>query len=423
MGNIQDTPKEYITPNSIEEIIAIVKNAKKNQRKIRVVGSGHSWSKLVPSGDILLSLNRLTGIEKIDKKKQEATVYGGTKIWALANVLFEHGWGMENFGDINRQSIAGAISTGTHGSGIEFGSLSTQVTGLEIITANGVLLECSEEKNIQLFQAARVSLGLLGIIVKVKLRIVPAHRLKLVEQKSTLDHTLNHLEEHLQNRHFEFYWFPGTKFTYLKTMNTSNAPINNGGWKYKIETLFIENYLLWLMCNLVKLFPSLANRISSFSGKAVQNGVFVNYNHLMLSTPRLVTFTDMEYAFPIAQFKTVIQEIEKTIHEENLKEHFPIVCRFVKGDDIYLSHAYNQDMAYISLHNYGKRNYPEYFNKLEQIFIKHNGRPHWGKFHSLKKNALKKRYPKWDDFMEIRKQLDPDGIFVNDYLKKLLEIH
>ncbi|HAS43630.1 MAG TPA: FAD-binding oxidoreductase [Microscillaceae bacterium] len=422
MGNVKDTPKAYLEPSNEEEIVAIVQKALKESKKIRVVGSGHSWSPLVPGGDLLLSLDQWQGIVSIDETNQVAEVKAGTKIWRLGKLLHEKGWGMENFGDINRQSIAGAMSTGTHGSGLGLGTLSTQAVGFTLVTGKGEIVECSAQENPNLFKAAQVSMGLLGIITKIKIRIIPAQVLKAVKSTQNLDNTLAHIGQHLQNRHFEFYWFPGTKYTYHKTMNVTDEPAKALGWKHKFQDIFIENYLLWVICRIVKLFPSLAKRVSNFSGKVLKDGLFINYNHLLLSQPRLVTFTDWEFAFPVEKFAEVVKTMEAVMAQKNLKEHFPLVCRFVKGDDIPLSPAYGRDTAYISFHTYAKRKNPEYLEHLEQVVKSFGGRPHWGKFHTYTTQELQALYPQWQVFMTIREQIDPQQIFVNDYLEKLLDI-
>ena len=422
MGNVKDIPKAYLEPPTETELVNIVQKARQEGRKIRVVGSGHSWSPIVPSGDLLLSLDQWQGIVSIDETNQVAEVKAGTKIWRLGELLHEKGWGMENFGDINRQSLAGAISTGTHGSGIGFGTLSTQAVGFTIITGNGEVVACSAQENPDLFKAAQVSMGLLGIITKIRIRIIPAQVLKAVKRTRYLDDTLANLDEHLQNRHFEFYWFPGTQYTYHKTMNTTQEPAKPLGWKHRFQDIFIENYLLWVICQLVKVFPAMAKRVSNFSGKVLKDGQFVNYNHRLLSQPRLVTFTDWEFAFPVEKFTEVIKSMEAVMKQQNLKEHFPLVCRFVKGDDIPLSPAYGRDTAYVSFHTYGKRKNPEYLKHMEQVVKSFEGRPHWGKFHTYTTSELQALYPEWETFMSIREQVDPQQIFVNDYLQKLLNI-
>src|SRR5205807_1829884 len=207
-GSVKSMPRQVVKPGNIDQLARLVRDYGRDGRHVRVVGAGHSFTPLVQSDDVLMSLDEMQGVESVDTTAGRATVLGGTRLKKLGGTLFEHGVAQENLGDIDMQSISGAISTGTHGTGTRFGTLSTQVEGFTLVTAAGEILECSTEREPDVFKAAQVSLGALGVIAKVKLRVVPARRMRYQGQPRKLADCLEHLEQYKQdNNHFEFYWF------------------------------------------------------------------------------------------------------------------------------------------------------------------------------------------------------------------------
>jgi len=391
-------------------------------RHVRVVGSGHSFTPLVQTDDILMSLDNLQGVEEIDAEHGRVTVLGGTKLKHLGDVLFAYGLAQENLGDINVQSIAGAISTGTHGTGVRFGSLATQVEGLTLVTASGELLECSPEHNPDIFKAAQVSLGTLGVIAKVTLRVVPAKRLHYTGQRKKLAECLTHLEQYKQeNSHFEFFWFPYTEWVQAKFLNeTAEPPSKNTFWG-TFNKIVLENWVYWLLSECNRLAPGLSKTVCNISASSIASIDEINYSHLLYATPRMVRFQEMEYNIPAEHTRTVINEISECINREQFQVHFPLECRFVHADNIWLSPAYQRDSAYIAVHMYRGMPYQSYFEHIEEIFRRYNGRPHWGKMHTRTAAELAALYPHWHDFRRIRAALDPQGIFLNAYLGKLFD--
>jgi len=247
-----------VMPRSIDELAKVVGECGISGRHVRVAGSGHSFTPIAQSDDILLSLENMQGIESIDSERGTVTVLGGTVLKNLGEMLFEHGLAQENLGDIDVQSISGAISTGTHGTGIRFGTLSTQVVGFTLVTASGEILECSLEREPEIFKAAQVSLGTLGVIAKVKLRVVPAKRLHYLGQRKELADCLAHLEQYKQeNSHFEFLWFPYTGGVQAKFLNETTEPVSKSTLLGNINKLVLENYVYWLLSESYRLFPNL----------------------------------------------------------------------------------------------------------------------------------------------------------------------
>ncbi|MEK3746285.1 D-arabinono-1,4-lactone oxidase [Brevibacillus sp. FSL K6-0770] len=419
-GNVQSQPRHIAMPQSLDEVISVVRACKADGTRIRVVGSGHSFTRLVQTEECLLSLDRLQGIVHVDQEQQTVEVWAGTKLKTLGALLHQAGYSQENLGDINAQSIAGAVSTGTHGTGIQFGSVSTQVVGLTVVTASGEVLEVSEQSHPDLFKAMQVSLGLLGIIVRVKLRVLPAYRLRYQSHRMPLDECLSSLDTFKQShRHFEFYTFPYSDTVQVKFMNETSEPSSaNQQWSY-MKKMVVENGLFWLLSESCRLRPTLTQSVSKLSAQSVPNVNESGYSHELFATPRLVRFYEMEYCIPAEHMGEAIKEMRQAIEQERFAVHFPLECRYVKQDDIWLSPAYERDSAFIAVHMYKGMPYEAYFARMEQIFRRFGGRPHWGKMHNMTAEHLHQVYPRLPDFLAIRAQLDPDGMFVNPYLSEL----
>jgi FAD-linked oxidoreductase len=422
-GSVKSTPIEVIKPRSVDELTCLIGEYGRTGRRVRVVGAGHSFTPLVQTSDILISLDDIQGIESIDTEHNTVTVFGGTRLKQLGEQLLEHGLAQENLGDIDVQSIAGAISTGTHGTGVRFGSLSTQVEGITLVTASGEVLECSAEQNSEIFKAAQVSLGVLGVIVRVKLRVVPAKRLHYLGNRKKLSECLANLEQYRQeNSHFEFYWFPYTDLVQTKFINETDVPAKGGNLWGEFNKIVLENGVFWLLSEACRLVPRFCKSVANISGQAIANVDETDYSHRLYTTPRLVRFNEMEYNIPMEYTSEVISEIQQCINEKQFKVHFPIECRFVHADDIWLSPAYQRASTYIAVHMYCGMPYREYFYHIEEIFKRYQGRPHWGKLHTRTASELAELYPHWDDFLRVRASLDPQGVFLNDYLRELFAV-
>ncbi|MBD1371882.1 FAD-binding protein [Hazenella sp. IB182357] len=420
-GSVKCQPQAVLYPQTIAEVVALVKKAKQEQRLIRVVGSGHSFTRLVETDDQLVSLDRLQGIVEMDEERKTALVWGGTKLKALGELLAERGYSQENLGDINAQSIAGAISTGTHGTGIQFGSISTQAVEITMVNGEGEMVCCSAEQNPDLFKAAQVSLGTLGIIVQVRLRVLPKYRLHLNSFRLPLSECIQQLEHYKQeNRHFEFYWFPYTDLVQMKLTNITEAePTRNETVKFFKEVV-VENGAFWCLSEATRFVPKLAPAVSRISANGIPATNEIEESHRMFATSRLVRFQEMEYSIPADCLPAAMAEIKASIDQHQFAVHFPIECRFVAADDIWLSSAYGRDSAYIAVHMYRGMEYEAYFKQLESILQKYEGRPHWGKMHHMEHDSIKHSYPKLEQFNQFREQMDPQGLFLNDYVRKML---
>jgi FAD-linked oxidoreductase len=420
-GSVTSSPAAIHYPTSLDQIIAIVRECRERGCGLRVVGAGHSFTPLAWTDGVLMSLDRYTGLEHVDQTAAQATVRAGTQIKALGELLFAHGLAQANLGDIDVQSIAGAISTGTHGSGATLGSISTQVVGLTLVTAAGERIECSETHNREIFKAAQVALGALGIITSVTLQLLPAYRLDYTWQRETLDVCLTHVEDYRRdNRNFEFFWLPYSDGTLTKRMNVTDAPARSKNVLRQFNELVLENGVFWIFSELCRRFPAASPRISALLSQLISGGRDINYSHKIFATPRLVKFQEMEYSLPAENLVAALRAIDACIRRNRFQVHFPIECRFVRADDIYLSPASGRDSAYIAVHMYKGMAYRAYFDAAEAILRAYGGRPHWGKMHSLTARELRPLYPRWDDFQAMRRRLDPAGLFLNAYLRTLL---
>ncbi len=422
-GIVKCQPQKIKYPKSEKELQKVVQKCIKKGQRLRVCGTGHSWNPLCETDEVMISLDEYQGLEHIDEEKKQATVFAGTKLHLLGKLLFEYGLGMKNMGDIDEQSIAGAVSTGTHGTGMELGSLSTQVVGLTLITGTGDIVECSETENRELFKAAQVSLGMLGVISKVTLQCDPAYKLKLHVDKEPITSVFSNLERYNQdNRNFEFYWFPYTDYVQTKFSNITQEPAQDTGRMAYMTDMVLENGLFGVMSAATRVIPKFSNPLARFSAWAVSTSDKVNWSHKVYTMPRLVKFNEMEYNVPLDRFQEVFEEIRACIDREQFNVHFPLENRFSPADDIYLSSAYGRESAYISCHVYKGKPYQKYFKALENIFRKYDGRPHWAKLHTLTANELADIYPKWEEFRTIRQQCDPNGVFLNGYLRELVGV-
>jgi len=400
--------------------------AKKNNRKIRMVGSGHSPSDIACTDDIMISLSNLNRILEVNHQTNEVKVEAGITISKLNEQLLRHGLAISNLGSISDQTIAGAISTGTHGTGISFGILATMITSLEVITADGSLVGCSEKINGELFKAALCSLGCLGIIVTVTLKVEKAFKLHAIQAPSKLQDVLKDLDKLVkENQHFRFWWFPHTQNVITWAANRTekrSVPILENWFQDRFLGYHLLEFLLYLSTFVPSSVPSLNTAyfqllFSKLNEKVDQSFKVFNFDCLF---KQYVT----EWAIPIENTAEALIALEKFIESHDIKAHFPVEVRFVKKDEIPLSPAYGRDTCFIGIimyRPYGQDTPIEkYWTGYTEIMQKYNGRPHWAKAYELTPDQLEKVYPKMEDFLTIRQQLDPNQMFVNDYIARHL---
>jgi FAD-linked oxidoreductase len=409
-------PRRVVEPEDVEAVADLVRACRGARRRLRVVGAAHSFTPIAATDDTGVTLDHHQGIVDVDHASGTATVRGGTRLAALGEELFAHGLAQENLGDVDRQSIAGAVATGTHGTGGALGSISTQVVALELVTGTGEVRWLTESADRDLLRAAQVSLGLLGVVTQVTLRVRPAYRLRYLAERRRLDDVLADLDELVgAHRHVEFFWFPYSEHVQLKVQDETDEPLSGRVRSVVSETLR-ENAALWGVSQIGRTFLGLSPALGRLSGRAVGSVTGVDWSHRVFASRRWARFDEMEYSLPREQLPDALRELRRLIAERRFPVNFPIEVRFVAGDDIWLSPAHGRESAYVAVHVAQGKPSREYFRAAEEILAGRGGRPHWGKVHSLSPAALALRYPHWEDFLALRAELDPDGVFLNDYL-------
>ncbi len=422
-GSVQSPRTPVLTPDSGAALAAVLADAARAGKPVRMVGAGHSFSPLVASEGIIVSLDRLQGIIDVDTATRIARVHAGTRLFALGGALAERGLAMENLGDINVQSIAGATSTGTHGTGLAFGNLATQVAAMKFVTADGREVVASPDENPALLAGGRIGLGSLGALTELSLRLVPAFRLKLERGRMALEDCLAQADALVAaNRQFEFYWLPHTESVLTKKWNVTDAPVDEVGFGRWVSDVLLENVAFGALCRLGRAVPSMCPPLSRFCASMVSHSEQVDASWSMLSTVRAVRFNEMEWSVPAERGADALREIKALIGRREFPLMFPLEIRWVRGDDIWLSPDFGRDSVHISVHQYVGMPHEAYFAAVQAICLNHGGRPHWGKMHSLKAAQLSRLYPRWDDFLALRETMDPAGVFLTPYLRALFGV-
>lgn len=417
-GNQQSVAADVLTPGTVDELAAQVKEASGSGRRIKAVGSGHSFTDIAVADDRRLFLHRLAGLVSIDAPL--VTVQAGMPLHVLNALLAEHGLAMPNLGDIDQQTVAGAISTGTHGTGAEHSTLASAVEGVTLVTGAGEVLEVRKDDPI--FPAVRLGLGALGVLVEVTLRCVEAFTLLADERPMALPEVLAGLDEWIAgNEHCEFYWYPYTDRAQLKINNkvpANDRPLSRfRGW---MDDEFLANTVFGAANRLGKAVPATVPTISAVAARALTARTYTERSDRVFCTPRRVHFTEMEYEIPRAALPEVIEALPRVIAGLPFKVQFPVEVRFTGPDDVWLSHGYGRDSAYVAVHQFTGVDYEPYFRAVEAVCQPLGGRPHWGKLHYRTAADLRPVYEKFDDFVAVRDRLDPARVFTNDYLDRVL---
>lgn len=422
-GYVESPRTPVLTPDSSAALAAVLADAARGGKPVRMVGAGHSFSPLVASDGVIVSLDKLQGILGVDTATGIGRVHAGTRLYALGAALAERGLAMENLGDINVQSVAGATSTGTHGTGLGFGNIATQIAALKFVTADGREMAASPDENPDLFAGGRIGLGSLGALTELSLRLVPAFRLKLERGRMDLEDCLAQADALVAaNRQFEFYWLPHTETVLTKKWNVTDAPVDEVGFGRWVSDVLLENVAFGALCKVGKAVPSLCPPLSRFCASLVSASEQVDASWSMLSTVRAVRFNEMEWSVPAARGADALREIKALISRREFPLMFPLEYRWVKGDDIWLSPNFGRDSVHISVHQYVGMPFEGYFDAVQAICLNHGGRPHWGKVHALKAAQLARLYPHWDDFLALRERMDPAGVFLTPYLRGLFGV-
>ncbi|WP_276253844.1 D-arabinono-1,4-lactone oxidase [Halomontanus rarus] len=389
-GNLTFTPAGIAKPESEEAVQEIVRQCADVGRTVRVVGAGHSWTPVVETDDLLVSLDEMTGMVDHDREANTATILGGTTLQEAALEIQSANLAMPNLGDVSMQTVAGAFGTGTHGTGTEFGNLATTLRGGRMVTGTGEIREFDADEDPEFLNAVRVSLGTLGVFTELELELVPAYKLERREYCTTFEQCRDHIEDlERENRNFDFYWYPRSDEVKLRLLNGPGGGTDPADLEY---ASLVQKETDWW------------------------NQIIPEHNEMARK------FEEMEYAVPADEAEECFLEVRDRIREEwRADAGWRVLRRTVAADDTYLSADYGRETVTMGIIQNASLEYAEYFEDIEEIFKRYDGRPHWGKRHTRRAGELRELYPKWDRFQEVRREMDPDGVFVSEYLTELLE--
>jgi L-gulono-1,4-lactone dehydrogenase len=384
---------------------------------VKVAGSGHSFTDIACTDGVMVDPSRMNRLLRVEGN--EVTVEAGITLRELGPALAERGLALENQGDVDAQTVAGAISTATHGTGGRFGNISSQVVGLRLVTAAGEVLDLRAGDDLL---AARVSLGALGAISAVSLRCVPAFTIHRVDEPLPLDDVLSRLDEHVDgNDHFELFVFPYTRTALtLTSQRTDREPRPAGRAQVLVRDVLLENAALEAASRMGRRFPALIPRVNRTLVRAMSRAEHLDRSHRVYANRRSVRFTEMEYAIPRERTAEALERVLALIERRRIRVGFPIELRVVAPDDALLSTAEGRPTGYIAVHQYRGMEFESYFRAVESIMDEYDGRPHWGKRHYQSAATLRPRYAGFDRFLAVRDRLDPERKFENDYVRRVL---
>ena len=420
-GSITCEPNHCARPVNLEQIQAEVLRAAEEGERLRPIGSGLSSSALCWTDDNHLSLDRFSGIESADAQRRRVWVRAGTRLGSLMESLADRDWALENAPDNDTATVAGAIATASHGSGAVFGNLSTLVTGLRLVCADGSIRQCSAEQNPELFNATRVSLGALGIVSHVELQCVDHYRLRLSNRRATLGETLARLEElKRDHRNFEFFWFPYADTVIQRRLDETRDAPSALTPLVALKRQTVDHTLFRAVTEAAQRAP----RFTEYASRAITQRV-ADRNEVLdaraaYPVRRRLRHVQMEYAIPAARVGDTLRQLDRVIRALQFRLPMPVEVRFVRRDDLWLSPQYERDSACISVPAFRQSDYSAYFAAITEIFDRADGRPHWGTVHDKTAAELRALYPRFGDFCTLREQLDPHGVFLNPSLAALL---
>ncbi len=417
-GGVTCKPRHIVMPKDEVELAAAIRQA---QGVVRVPGTGHSFTPLNATDGMLIDLASFTGIRGMDTERQIATIAAGTPIWDAGPALCSLGYAFNNQGDIDRQTLGGVVSTGTHGTGLTLGSFSADVAGFRMMLASGEVIDCTSIENEDIYEAGRLSLGLLGVLTEISMRVRPAY--KLVEKTALM--SVAEIFEQLpglvsSNRHFEFFWFPYADVAVCKTLNETDKPSPKPRSSEEMfkrgEKRSGDSYVFAWANEALPYAPLLLRPVHRFFSRFMPGPERVRWSHEIFPSPRIVRFNEIEYGVPFDRGADCVREIVEVVRKKRINTGFPIEFRSVAADDVWLSPFYKRASATISIHQYHKIDAAPLFEICEAIFRKYEGRPHWGKMHARTAKELEALYPKYGEFLKLRRKLDPKNKFLNAYL-------
>jgi L-gulonolactone oxidase len=421
-GDQSCAPAEMLRPAGREELAEVVGVAASAGRRVSVAGAGHSFTEAALTDGTMIDVGALSGVIDADRSSGLVRVGGGTVLADLNEELSRLGLAMENLGDIDRQTLAGAISTGTHGTGAKLRNISAQVEALELVLGDGSVRELTVAGEPELLRAARVGVGALGAISAVTLRCVPAFTLRRVDSPCPREEVLDAFQQRAdENDHFELFTFPyADSALVLERNRTDEPPRPRGRAAAFLNDIVLENWALEAISAAGKLLPRAIPSLSRLAAWLASGSTATDRSDRIFANERRVRFTEMEYGVPREHGPEAARRVIEWVRANRYPVFFPIEMRVTAGDDAFLSPSHERDTAYIAVHQYRGMEWRPYFEAVEAIMDEYGGRPHWGKRHFQTATTLAGRYPRWPDFQAARDELDPDRVFANEYAERVL---
>ena len=421
-GNQRCVPESIVVASSTATVAGLAARASSRRSRLKAIGAGHSFTAAAMTDGTLVRLDGLDAVESLDPATGVAVVGAGITLHRLSRELDERGRALPNLGDIDVQTVAGATSTATHGTGRRHGNVSTGIVGFEIVTGAGEALWCDASTEPELFRFGRVGVGALGIVTRVAIATVPAFNLRARESGEPVDGILDDWAGFRASAdHPEFFWLPGSPLALVKRNDRTTEPIEPlSRARFLTDKILKENVAFGLSQRLVRRFPATRDRVARTIAASVAPSERVDKSFRVFASPRRVKFLESEYGVPVDALPEAFARVRRLAESLDLPPAFPVEVRCSRGDDIPLSTAHGRDTGWIAVHQYVGMPYGDYFRGVEAIMADYEGRPHWGKHHTLGAGHLAARYPEWEGFVELRARLDPHGIFANDYLDRCL---
>ncbi|TWG96965.1 FAD-linked oxidoreductase [Nocardioides sp. J9] len=416
---------QAVTPADAAEVVEVVTSARAAGRTVKAAGTGHSFTGIATPRDVHLRPDRMRGIVAVDRDAMTVTALAGTQLKVLNAELERLGLSLHNMGDIAEQTLAGAVSTGTHGTGGRAAGLAAQVAGLELVTGTGEVLRASADENADLFDLGRVGLGALGVLTTLTFAVEPLFLLRAEERPMTWDDALAAFDDlTAEHDHVDMYWFPHSDRMLTKRNTRVGTDLYAAeplpGWRAWLDDDLLANTVFGAQTALLNRVPRAIPAANRFASRLLGPRTYTDVAHRVFTTERRVVFREMEYAVPREVGLDALRECRTALERSGLRVSFPVEIRVAPADDVALSTASGRDSFYLAFHTHRDADHTAYFALMESVVREHGGRPHWGKLHQLDAADLAERYPRFGEFTALRDRLDPDRVFANPYLDRVL---
>ncbi|WP_461022238.1 D-arabinono-1,4-lactone oxidase [Thalassiella azotivora] len=419
-------PVREAHPATAGDVAAELVGAAREGLRVKAVGSGHSFTPVAVTDGVLLRMDRLSGVVAADPSTGLVRVRAGTPLHRLGAELDALGLAMTNLGDIDRQTISGAVSTGTHGTGARFGGLATQVVAAQVVLPDGSVVDCSPAHEPELFAVARLGLGAFGVLTELTVQCVPAFDLHAREEPGRLDDVLERLDDLVDGSdHCEFYWFPHTDRVQLKVntrLPAGSATPDGRARRLRrwVDDEVLSNAVFAATNRLCAGAPGAVPTVNAVAARALTAREYTAPSPQVFTAPRRVRFRESEYAVPRESVADVVTELRRAVDASALRVSFPVEVRFAAADDVWLSTAHGRESAYVAVHQHVLGEHEEYVALFERVVRDVGGRPHWGKLHSMDAASLAPLYPRFADALAVRDRVDPGRVLGNAYLSRVL---